>query len=136
MSQYASLALIGASLALATPAYSGERRLIAGRRTWKRGITMQNRVILIACVLAGSLWAPYVAAKERGVQEERAAQIVASNCITTRTGSGYVTKTGDIDTDNVYIFGLTNGEEGWVLIDAAVRGVRDFIFRNVLVYGS
>ncbi len=132
MSQYASLVLIGASLALATPAYAGECRLIAGRRTWKGGLTMKIRMILIACVLAGSLWAPYVAAKERGAQEERAAEIVASNCVTTVIEGGtYEKKRKEIDTSGVSISSLTKGEGGWVSISAALGGFIDNIYYNL-----
>ncbi len=97
----------------------------------ERGLTMRYRVILLACVLAGFLWAPAVTAQERGAQEERAAYIVASNCVTTRGQSSYTAQTQKIDTTKVHIYGLMNGEGGWVLIDARIRRVRDVIYYNL-----
>ena len=96
-----------------------------------RGLTMRNRVILIACVLAGFLWAPYVTAQERGVQEERAAYIVASNCVTVVGQNPTVAQKRKIDATKVHIYGLMNGEGGWVLIDAQLRAVRDVIYYNL-----
>ena len=83
---------------------------------------MRNRVILIACVLAGSVWAPYVTAKERGAQEERAAEIVASNCVIHTTRETDLRKVTEMDADDVWISNLTNGEEGWIRISYAFAG--------------
>ena len=92
---------------------------------------MRKPPISFACVLAGALVSACATTQERSAQEENAARIVASNCVTTQTVGSYKRPNQKIDTSSVYVASITKGEKDWVRINAVIRGISGNIYYDL-----
>ena len=91
---------------------------------------MLKSALVLGSILASVLLSACVTSQERTDQEEAAARIVATNCITRVSIGSYNRPDKKIDLSGVYIAGMSKGENDWVQIYAIMNEVDDNIYYN------